>query len=52
VILDKSRRAVSSSDVSGYDVTPDGQRFSVYRYVKPPETPLASIILNSVTGNE
>lgn len=47
-----TRTAVSSSDVSSYDVTPDGQRFLVDRYVKPPETPPLNIILNSVGGSE
>ena len=47
-----TRTAVSSSDISSYDVTPDGQRFLVDRYVKPTETPPLNIILNSISGNE
>jgi eukaryotic-like serine/threonine-protein kinase len=47
-----TRTAVSSSDVFNYDVSPDGQRFLVDRYVKPSETPPLSIILNSINGNE
>jgi Tol biopolymer transport system component len=47
-----TRSAVSSSDVFSYDVSPDGQRFLVDRYVKPAETPPLSIILNSINGNE
>ncbi len=47
-----TRTAVSSSDVSSYDVTPDGQRFLVDRYVKPSEIPPLDIILNSIRGNE
>ncbi len=42
------RSTVSSSDLFTYDVTPDGQRFLVDRYVKPQETPPLNIILNAV----
>ena len=45
-----ARSNVSSSDLFSYDVTPDGQRFLIDRYVKPPETPPLSIILNAVSG--
>ena len=46
----RARAAVSSSDVFSYDVTPDGKRFLVDRYVKPAQTPPLSIILNATTG--
>ena len=42
-----ARPSVSSSDLFNYDVTPDGQRFIVDRYVKPAHTPPLSIILNA-----
>ena len=47
-----ARTAVSSSDLFSYDVTPDGQRFLVDRYVKPASIPDLSIILNSLAGNQ
>ena len=47
-----ARTAVSSSDIFSYDVTPDGQRFLIDRYVKPASTPPISIILNSTGGNQ
>jgi len=31
---------------------PDGQRFLIDRYVKPPETPPLTIILNAVSGGQ
>jgi dipeptidyl aminopeptidase/acylaminoacyl peptidase len=43
-----TRASVSSSDFFSYDVTPDGQRFLIDRYVKPGETPPLSIILNAL----
>jgi eukaryotic-like serine/threonine-protein kinase len=42
-----ARPSVSSSDVFNYDVTPDGKRFLVDRYIKPAETPPLSIILHA-----
>ncbi|MGC2110807.1 MAG: protein kinase [Candidatus Korobacteraceae bacterium] len=48
----RARAAVSSSDLFSYDVTPDGQRFLVDRYVKPAQTPSLSIILHAATKAE
>ncbi len=45
----RAREAVSSSDFFSYDVTPDGQRFLVDRYVKPAQNPPISIILHAVS---
>ncbi len=42
-----ARTSVSSSDLFSYDVTPDGQRFLIDQYVKPPQTPPLRIILNA-----
>jgi dipeptidyl aminopeptidase/acylaminoacyl peptidase len=47
-----ARSAVSSSDLFSYDVTPDGQRFLIDRYMKPATTPPLSIILNSTSANQ
>jgi Tol biopolymer transport system component len=47
-----ARSAVSSSDLFNYDVTPDGQRFIVDRYVRPAQTPPLSIILHADSGPE
>ncbi len=47
-----ARPSVSSSDMFNYDVTPDGQRFIVDRYVKPAQTPPLSIILNATSPAE
>jgi len=44
-----ARPSVSSSDIFTYDVTPDGQRFIVDRYVKPAQTPPLSIILHATS---
>ncbi len=43
------RAEVSSSDLFTYDVTPDGKRFLIDRYVKPAQTPPLSIILHATT---
>jgi Tol biopolymer transport system component len=45
-----ARASVSSSDLFTYDVTPDGKRFLVDRYVKPAQTPPLSVILHAITG--
>jgi eukaryotic-like serine/threonine-protein kinase len=45
-----ARATVSSSDLFTYDVTPDGKRFLVDRYVKPAQTPPLNIILHATTG--
>jgi Tol biopolymer transport system component len=47
-----ARSNVSSSDLFSYDVTPDGQRFLIDRYVKPSQTPPLNIILNSLSGTQ
>jgi serine/threonine protein kinase/dipeptidyl aminopeptidase/acylaminoacyl peptidase len=47
-----ARATVSSSDLFSYDVTPDGKRFLVDRYVKPAQTPPLNIILHAVAGRE
>ena len=47
-----ARPSVSSSDMFNYDVTSDGQRFIVDRYVKPAQTPALSIILNATSPAE
>ena len=47
-----ARSAVSSSDLFSYDVTPDGQRFLIDRYVKPASTQPLSIILNATFSNQ
>ena len=41
------RPPISSSDVFSYDVTKDGKRFLVNRYVKPDKNPPLTIILNA-----
>ena len=46
------RASVSSSDLFSYDVTPDGKRFLVDRYVKPAQVPPLNIILNATSSNE
>lgn len=45
-----ARSSVSSSDLFSYDVTPDGKRFLIDRYIKPVTTPPLSIILNSTNA--
>jgi len=47
-----ARPSVSSSDVFNYDVTPDGKRFLVDRYVKPAQTPPLSIVLHATSPAE
>ena len=44
------RALVSSTDLFSYDVTKDGKRFLVNRYVKPTEIAPVHIILNATTG--
>jgi len=43
----RARSPISSSDIFSYDVTPDGKRFLVDRYVKPTSVPSLSIILQA-----
>ena len=47
-----ARGSVSSSDMFNYDVTPDGRRFIVDRYVKPAQMAPLSIILHASTPAE
>jgi eukaryotic-like serine/threonine-protein kinase len=42
-----SRAPISSTDLFTYDVTPDGQRFLVNRYVKPDHIAPLSVVLNA-----
>jgi eukaryotic-like serine/threonine-protein kinase len=41
------RAAISSTDIISYDVTKDGKRFLVNRYIKPEKVPPLTIILNA-----
>jgi eukaryotic-like serine/threonine-protein kinase len=43
------RTPVSSTDLFGYDVAKDGQRFLVNRYTKPPQVASLHIILNATS---
>ncbi len=45
------RAPISSTDVFTYDVTKDGQRFLVNRYVKPEHVAPLTILLNAASGN-
>ncbi len=45
-----ARSSVSSSDFFSYDVTPDGNRFLVDRYVRPAQTPPLDIVLHATAG--
>ena len=47
-----ARPYVSSTDIFTYDVTADGKRFLVDRYVKPEQTPPLSIILHATGSSE
>ena len=44
------RSAISSTDIFTYDVSKDGQRFLVNRYVKPQYVPPLTVILNAAAG--
>ena len=44
------RAPISSTDVFTYDVTKDGKRFLVNRYVKPEHVPPLTVLLNAPTG--
>jgi Tol biopolymer transport system component len=44
------RAPISSTDVFTYDVTKDGKRFLVNRYVKPEHVPPLTILLNNQGG--
>jgi eukaryotic-like serine/threonine-protein kinase len=45
-----ARAPISSTDIFTYDVTRDGQRFLVNRYVKPEHVPPLTILLNTVAN--
>ena len=45
------RAQISSSDVFTYDVTRDGKRFIVNRYVKPEHVTPLTIVLNATSGS-
>jgi Tol biopolymer transport system component len=45
------RAPISSTDVFTYDVSKDGKRFLVNRYVKPEHVPPLTILLNTVNGS-
>lgn len=47
-----SRAPISSSDVFTYDVSRDGKRFLVNRYVKPESIPPLSIVLNATNNSQ
>jgi Tol biopolymer transport system component len=45
----RGRAPISSTDLFTYDVTKDGKRFLVNRYMKPTDVPPINIILNSTS---
>ena len=45
------RAPISSTDVFSYDVTKDGKRFLVNRYLKPEHAAPLTILLNAASGN-
>jgi Tol biopolymer transport system component len=45
------RAQISASDVFTYDVTRDGKRFLVNRYVKPEHVTALTIVLNATSGS-
>jgi Tol biopolymer transport system component len=47
----RGRAPISSTDVFTYDVTKDGKRFLVNRYVAPEHIAPLTILLNTPTGN-
>ncbi len=46
------RAPISATDVFSYDVTKDGKRFLVNRYVKPERITPLTIVLNATAGSE
>ena len=46
----RSRAAISNTDVFSYDVSKDGSRFIVNRYVKPSSVPPLDILLNATAS--
>jgi serine/threonine protein kinase len=47
----RGRAPISSTDVFTYDVSKDGKRFLVNRYVKPEHVPPLTILLNAASGD-
>ncbi len=47
----QGRAPISSTDIFTYDVTKDGKRFLVNRYVKPEHVPPLTILLNAPNSN-
>jgi eukaryotic-like serine/threonine-protein kinase len=45
------RAPISSTDVFTYDLTRDGKRFLVNRYVKPEHIAPLTVLLNAANGN-
>jgi len=45
------RAPISSTDIFTYDVTKDGKRFLVNRYVKPEHVPPLTILLNAPSSD-
>ena len=45
------RAPISSTDIFTYDVTKDGKRFLVNRYVKPEHVPPLTIVLNAASSD-
>jgi hypothetical protein len=48
----RGRTPVSSTDIYTYDVTPDGQRFLVNRFVKADHPVPLTIVLNAMGGEK
>ena len=48
----RSRAPISNTDVFSYDVSKDGSRFIVNRYVKPSSVPPLDILLNATAAAE
>lgn len=48
----RGRAPISSTDVFTYDVTKDGKRFLVNRYVKPEHVPPLTVLLNAANSDQ
>jgi Tol biopolymer transport system component len=48
----RARAAVSSTDLFTYDVSADGKRILVNRYMKPASVPPLNIVLNSTSATQ
>ena len=46
----RGRAPISSTDIATYDVSKDGKRFLVNRYVKPEHVPPLTVLLNATSG--